>query len=259
MIDLTKAKDAFKQYLEDYNTQDGNIKLKEKHTYGVVKASEYIAKGLGLDEENIKLAKLIALLHDIGRFEQVKKTNSFADYKGFNHAEYGVKVLFEENLIRQFIQDNQYDFIIYKSILNHNKYEIEKGLYETELLHAKLIRDADKLDNFRVKETENFENMFSIEYSKETMEYETVTDKVYHDFMNQKTIISTDRETQIDIWISYIAFLFDLNFNISLKYIKDKNYIDILVDRVKYKNEDTKNKMEQIRNCAKKYIDEKIK
>ena len=53
----------------------------------------------------------------------------------------------------------QYDCIIYKAINNHNKFEIERGLSERELLHCKIIRDADKLDIFRVKEEDSFENM----------------------------------------------------------------------------------------------------
>ncbi len=152
MIDFSKALKSFKEYLKDYDLEDGNIKLKVKHTYEVVNKSEYIAKGLNLDEENIQLAKLIGLLHDIGRFEQVKQTNDFLDNKGFDHADYGVKVLFEENLIRKFVEDNKYDNIIKKAIYNHNKYQIEEGLDEDELLHCKIIRDADKLDNFRVSE-----------------------------------------------------------------------------------------------------------
>ena len=103
MINLRKAQESFKEYLKDYDIEDGNIKLKIKHTYEVVNKSEYISKGLGLNQENIELAKLIALLHDIGRFEQVKQTSDFLDGKDFDHANYGIKVLFEDNLIRKFI------------------------------------------------------------------------------------------------------------------------------------------------------------
>lgn len=52
----------------------------------------------------------------------------------------------------------------------------------------------------------------------------------------------------------FIAFIFDLNFDISLNYIKEKNYIDVLIDRIECKNSDTKEKMEAIRKCAKTYI-----
>ncbi len=96
-------------------------------------------------------------------------------------------------------------------------------------------------------------------FDKEKMEYDYISDKVYNEFMNRKTIISKERETVLDLWVSYIAFIFDYNFNSGLKYIKDKNYINILVDRIDYKNEDTKKKMEEIRKCAIGYINERCK
>ena len=254
MIDLIKAENAFKEYLKNYDLEDGSIKLKVTHTYGVVRLSEYIAKNLNLSKDDLKLAKLIALLHDIGRFEQVKCTNNFSDSGKFNHAVYGVKILFEEKLIRNFIEDDSYDNIIYKAILNHNRFEIEEGLDDKELLHSKIIRDSDKLDNFRVKETEKFKDIFPGIFDEEILEYEGISDKVFSDFLNHKLIKLADRKTQIDYWICIIAFIFDLNFDISLKYVNDKNYIDILVDRISYKNVDTKEKMEKIRECSKKYL-----
>lgn len=254
MIDFIKAEKSFKDYLKNYDLNDGNIKLKVKHTYEVVKQSEYISKGLGLDQENIELAKLIGLLHDIGRFEQVKRTNDFLDNSKIEHAEFGVKVLFEENLIRNFIENDNYDNIIKKAIYNHNKYKIGDNLDKKELLHCKIIRDADKLDNFRVKETEDFKNIFPGKYNPETINYETISPKVYEDFMNYKSIKLADRQTQIDFWVCVIAFIFDLNFEISKKYLKENNYIDILVDRIEYKNKETKEKMEQIRKCAKEFL-----
>ena len=258
MINLRKAQESFKKYLKDYDIEDGNIKLKIKHTYEVVNKSEYISKGLGLNQENIELAKLIALLHDIGRFEQVKQTSDFLDGKDFDHANYGIKVLFEDNLIRKFIEDNQYDNIIKKAIYNHNKYKIEENLNNAELLHSKIIRDADKLDNFRVKETEHFSNIFPSKYNPKTINFESISPKVYNDFMNQKCIKLEDRQTQIDFWVCVIAFIFDLNFDISLKYVKENDYIDILIDRIEYKNNDTKQKMEDIRKCAKEYLERSI-
>lgn len=255
MTNFIQAEKEFKEYLKQYDLEDGRNKLKVVHTYEVIRKSEYIATQLGLNEENIQLAKLIALLHDIGRFEQVKQTHGFIDNKSFDHADHGVKVLFEEKMIRKFISDNQYDNVIEKAIANHNKYKIEDGLSELELLHSQIIRDSDKLDNFRVKEKEDFANVFPDTYNPETLEYEAISPKVYEDFMNHKCILIADRKTMIDFNICVIAFIFDLNFAESLEYVKQKGYIDILIDKIDYKNPDTKQKMEQIRECAKKYLE----
>ena len=255
-MDFELAKKSFQEYLKNYDTNDGSIALKIKHTYEVVKKSEYIANGLRLDKENIELAKIIALLHDIGRFEQIKEFEEFNDKK-IEHAEFGVKVLFDNSLIRKFIDEDKYDNIIYKAIYNHNKYKIEENLNEKELLQCKIIRDADKLDNFRVKEKDKLEDMFPKIYNEKTINYETISEKVYEDFMQHKCIKLEDRKTIIDYWVCVIAFIFDLNFNISLQYVKENNYIDILIDRIKYKNDSTKQKMEDIRECAKEYLEER--
>ena len=257
MINFQKAEKQFKKLLEGYDVRNGSIELKIRHTYEVVKKSEYIAKGLGLDDENVELAKLIALLHDIGRFEQIKDFESFDDVN-LEHAEFGVKILFENNLIRKFIDDNKYDEIIKKAVYNHNKYKIEEGLTDIEILQCKIIRDADKLDNFRVKQYEKMENIFPEVYN-EHIEYENISDKVYETFMKCECIKLEDRKTLIDYWICVIAFIFDLNFKESLEYVKNKDYINIMIDRIEYKNKDTKNKMEEIRKCAKEYIEKKIK
>lgn len=256
MIDFEKAKVAFKEYLQDYDSKYGKIELKIRHTYGVVKASEYITNKLLLDKEDIELAKLIALLHDIGRFEQIKQCDCFIDNKNIDHAELGNEILFEKNLIRNFIKDNKYDNIISKAILNHNKLAIEDNLNDKELLHSKIIRDADKLDNFRVKSEEDFENIID-NANREKLENGIISEKIFNDFMNNKVIISQDRKTYMDFWISFIAFIFDFNFKSGLEYIKEMDYINTIVNRLDYKDEDTKNKMEKIRKHAINYIENK--
>lgn len=256
MVNFLFAQKAFKEYLNNYDINDGMIKLKIKHTYGVVSLSEYIANDLKLDRENVELAKLISLLHDIARFEQAKEFGDYRDYKNIDHAELAVKILFNDEKIRNFIGSDCYDNIILKAIRNHNKLKIEDELSDIELLHAKIIRDADKTDNFRVKANDRFEDIFNS--SLQILENDTISDNIYNDFMNEKIIISNERKTDMDCWVSYIAFIFDYNFISGLKYIKENDYINKLVDRIDYKNKDTKMKMEEIRRKATNYINNKL-
>lgn len=257
MIDFEYAKISFKNYLKDYDSKYGKIELKIRHTYGVVNASEYIAQKLSLDYENIELAKLIALLHDIGRFEQIKKFDCFIDNQNIDHAILGNEILFKNNLIRDFIRDKQYDDIISKSILNHNRLNIKNNLNDRELLHAKIIRDADKVDNFRVKATDDFENIID-NANKEILENDIISDEIFNNFMNSKVIIREDRKTYMDFWVSYIAFIFDFNFKAGLEYIQEKDYINKIVDRLNYKNIDTRKKMEKMREHANQYVKFKL-
>ena len=55
-----------------------------------------------------------------------------------------------------------------------NALAIEDGLTERELLHAQIIRDADKTDNFRVKAEDDFENIVD-NSSKEILEHDIIS------------------------------------------------------------------------------------
>lgn len=256
MIDLLKAKKYFKEYTSNFEVKDNKVNVKIKHTYGVVDAAKYIATELNLSEKDIELAQLIALLHDIGRFEQAVRYDNFDDFKEMDHADYGVKLLFKQNLIRKFIETDEYDEIIEKAVKNHNKFEIEEGLNDRELLHAKIIRDADKTDNFNIKRYQDF---FSLYKSTENdVEKEKISDDVWKDFLCEKSIISSHRKTNMDHWISYLAWIYDYNFKPGLKYLIENNCIDALIDRLDYKDKETKERMEKARKLTKEYINKRI-
>ena len=251
------AKNIFEKYIKDnYDIDNEKISHKLNHTYHVVENARIIATDMDLDKENINLAMVIALFHDIGRFEQVLDKNSFReDIIKYDHAALGVKLLFEDDLIRKFIKDDKYDDVIRTAILNHSKYILDpSNMTDIEILHSKIIRDADKVDSFRAKSEEDIYTMANI--TKEDIENSYITDKIYNDFMEEKTIISKDRKTGIDIWISYIAFVFGLEFSSSLKIIKDKDYINKLFDRFDYKYE--KERMFILRDKALTYIEKKV-
>ena len=259
MIDIAKAKLELKKFLDKYEDKsDLSFNLKLTHTYHVAEISKDIAKKLKLSKEDIELAELIGLLHDIGRFEELKITKELNSIT-FDHAIYGSKMLFEKKMIRNFIEDSQYDKIIKKAIENHNKLIIEKGLNERELLHSKIIRDSDKLDNYRVKLVEKIEANFPKRVNrKEDMEESLLSDKVYKTVLDRKCVNIHDRITPLDFWVCILAFTFDLNFDVTYNMLKQKDYINILIDKFDYKNKETKNRMENIRNILNKYVDEKI-
>lgn len=241
----------------NFDIKDEKIDHKLQHTFRVVDNAKYICGKLNLDELNTNLALIIALLHDIGRFDQAVEMKSFReDIHNYDHATLGVKLLFEKDEIRKYIETNEYDNIIKKAIGNHSKYIIsEDDLNDIELLHCKIIRDADKIDTFRSKTVDNIYSMADIYPSD--IENTLITDKVYNDFMDEKTILSTDRKTGIDIWLSYIAFLFGLEFKCSFELVKENDYINKLFDRFEYKLENKK--MNVLKEKALDFLENKIK
>ena len=153
--------------------------------------------------------------------------NTFNDSKSVDHAFLGCKLLFEDGLIRKFVDDDSYDEIIRKAIYNHNKYEI--GVCnDMEMLHSKIIRDADKIDIMNL-----VVNLGEIKLSDDNL---GVSKKVDESFRNHLCISHKDKLARNDSIIMMLAFVFDLNFDYSYRYYKDNNYIDLFYSKLKNKD-----------------------
>ena len=64
--------------------------------------------------------------------------------------------------------------------------------------------------------------------------------------------------THMDFWVSYLAFIFDLNFPASFRWIERQNYMNRNIERMVYKNPKTKQDMEEIRQICNDYIKERM-
>ena len=252
-IDIEKAKEAFKEYVKNYDPEDEKIKLKISHIERVSQIAKRIAVQQNLSEEDMQLAELIGLLHDIGRFEQARVYHTFVDRDSINHGEYGVKVLFKDGLIRNFIETDEFDEIIKLSILNHNRAKIQDGLTEKQNLHARIIRDADKIDIFAILTVGDKKAI----WEKADLSNDIITDEIYKEFTQDSTIDYKNRETSADILVSHFAYVYDFNFKESLKIIKENGYLEKLYKRFTFKDEKTMEKYNEIYRIAKKYLEEK--
>lgn len=257
MFEINEAYKIFNEYVKDYDITNPKVELKVKHTYSVVNKARAIAQSLKLSEDEVDLACLIALLHDIGRFEQLRIYNSFFDHLTVDHGDFGVKLLFEERLIERFSDNRDNDKIIYQAIKNHNKFEIEPDLDKRTLMHTKIIRDADKIDNLEIKCTLPLEAIF--DKGRVELENQEISDEVYQAFLNHQSILSTIRKTDLDVWLSHLAFVFDLNFSYCFQTVLEHHYIEILLKRLDCQNKQTQAKIKVIYDEVINYIKEHAK
>ena len=153
MFDRKKAEDVFRNYAAAYDAADPKIALKIKHTFRVAELSERIAESLALDEADRDLAWFLGLLHDIGRFEQVRRYGTFFDRDSVDHAELGADILFSDRLIDSFPHDGLpegWEETAETAIRCHNKLKLPEGLDERTKRFCCILRDGDKADIFRV-------------------------------------------------------------------------------------------------------------
>ena len=253
MIDIAHAKQEFEKYLDEYDREDEQICLKIVHTYGVVKYAGEIARKMECSDEDVELAELIGLLHDIGRFEQIRRFHSF-EPGTMDHAVFGAELLFgEEKLIRRFVEDDKYDEMIDAAIRKHSDFKLE-GIHDARtLFHAKLIRDADKLDNCRVKLEASVEAMLGV--SEKAAGEGLISPAVWESCLRRESVLSADRHVPVDYWVSYLAQYYDINFPETCEIIEEEDYITRIAGRLTYQEQDTRTKIHILTEDLNRYLE----
>lgn len=244
MINVKKAYIEFDKYVSQFNPNEGRIKLKIDHIKRVAIMSKRIAQNLHLNEEQVNLAELIGLFHDIGRFKQAELYNTFNDRISVNHAELSVKILFDENLIENFNVEEKYIKTIKLAVLNHNKNKIDENLNDEEMLFARIIRDADKLDIYHTICEYDFQSIFW--YSD--FNCGSISDLIMNDFIKNHSVNYSCIKSNSDQIPIFYAYIFDFYFDFSLKFLKEKKYLDRFTYRIydNFTNGTVKQQVKQI-------------
>lgn len=210
MLEIQKSE--YEKYFKNFDTANENLLRKYYHSIRVMEYSIKIASSLNLPDELIEIIATAGLLHDIGRFEQWKNYQTYMDISSVDHAELGVEILKRDNYIKNYISDDKYANIIYKTIYEHNKNKISKNLSYAEEIFCKIIRDADKLD---ILETQG-----------NTIQSDAICHREYFEnIYNKQCCVNNKDDNEADRIIKMICFVYDINFQYSIQYIKDKNII----------------------------------
>ncbi len=229
MINENHVKEVFADYTKNYNPQDPKIALKIGHTYRVAENCRDIAKSINMSEEDQQIAWLTGMLHDVGRFEQVRRYNTFNDLKSVDHAEFGADLLFkDERLIETYIEDRSLDELLEITIREHNKFKIQDDLDERTATFCHILRDADKVDIFRVNIESPMPDIYNT--TMEKLKNESVSPEVMEQVRAHQTVTREARKHKIDSLIGHMALTFELIFPRSRELALEQGYLMKLFD-----------------------------
>lgn len=248
VINRKNVINAFAEYVRNYDPSDEKIKLKIDHTYRVAGLCQRIAESLGLSEPDVDIAWLLGMLHDIGRFEQIRRFGTFNDAQSVDHAEFGADLLFKEGLIRKFAEgyyeecelaepENQEDEQIIKNnehhnkdtgllemaIRQHNKYRVKEDLTERQRMFCDILRDADKVDIFKVNADIPMEIIYDV--TTEELKNGVITKEVLESFYKKETVLKSVRRSAVDHIVGHISLLFELVYKESYRQAKEQGYV----------------------------------
>lgn len=255
---LEKLRGWFDNYVAGFYGDDefinANIKLKEEHSRRTCSEMLYLAEQLGLDAKEKQTAEAAALLHDIGRFEQFAKYRTYNDTRSVNHCLLGVDVLTRTGVLDDF--DRQTKQIIEKAIEYHGAKELPRNLDGRCLLLSQMLRDADKLDIFRivVQEYARYRaNPDEFELEVEFPDRNEYCAEIVQDILKGQRIDYGRLRTLNDMKLLQVGWVYDVNFVPTLERIKERKFLESLVGFLPETAD-----VRQVRDKIFEYVDSRI-
>ena len=256
--DLAHLKKWFADYVAgfytDHPADNSTIRLKEKHTERVCENMILLGKASGLSDEEMVLTETMALFHDVGRFKQYAVYGTFKDADSENHALLGLRELSVHNVLNVCTKEEKK--WITKAIANHNTITIPEKENGKSLFFSRLLRDADKLDIWRV---------FIDYYNTRDKHPNPVVDfglpddpsfspQVLAAFSEERFVLFKDLRTVNDFKLLLLSWVFDLNFSFSIQLVKDRRYIE-KIEAFLPDSQETKKVLKHIHDYMDRYLD----
>lgn len=223
----------FENYVQPYLDTDEegrhNILLKIVHTRKVCEAMALLCAGEGLSEEETRSASAVALLHDVGRFPQYKRWRTFRDSDSDNHARLAIDVIRQEHLLSNLDLPEQ--LLIEEAVRFHNLLEVPRQIQSPTRLFINLIRDADKIDIWRV-----FTELLALpdkeRASAATLGFADLPDEVSKECITTlaggSVVQLNSVRTLNDFKLLQISWVYDLNFPSSRRLLLERGHIPAL-------------------------------
>lgn len=222
----------FNEYTQPFLNSDPFEKraatLKSDHTHLVVKNNGLLCDSISINNELRCLSNIVALLHDIGRFEQFRKFKTFADRHSVNHAELGIQIIETHDVLKEL--DIEHRDLIKNAILLHNVQSLPSETNGIQKLLCQLIRDSDKLDIYRIA-SEHYKNPDSTDrgiIGIGISEGNSISEEIIAAICAKKSVDYSYMKSINDFKLVQLGWVFDLNFPMSVYLITErKHYYDI--------------------------------
>jgi len=257
-LDLSALRKWFSEYVQTFRSgnheQTQSIDLKDEHTRRVCTAILDIGKSLSLDSERLCLAEAMALFHDLGRFEQFARYGTFSDKDSEDHAMLGIRILHKHGVLKNMAQPTRN--LILRVISYHNRLGLPEGETEECLFFTKLLRDADKVDIWRVvtehygekEEKRNGAIDLGLPHGPQ------ISDEVCTDLLAGRIVRLESLKTVNDFKVLQMAWVYDVNFPRTFQLVLERGYLELLRDALPISE-----KVSEIYSAVRSYVEKHAK
>lgn len=231
-IQFAQLQTWFSNYCQGFHTDvaedQRNYDLKELHTRHVAANMDALLSGEGLSEQWLYPARAVALLHDVGRFRQYREYRTFKDSTSVNHGALGARVIKEAGIL-SFLPPAEQQLIL-QTVRLHNVYALPANLSPNARTLLTLIRDADKLDIWRIF-VEYFQQPETERASAAGLGFPDLpacTPAVVATLCRREMVSLSTLNTLNDFKLLQLSWVFDLNRPTSFSLVCERGFIPAL-------------------------------
>ncbi|MCZ4695206.1 HD domain-containing protein [Ancylomarina euxinus] len=229
-----KIRTWYDAYVLEFSSEDSeiqiNIDLLKEHASRVIENVNELALSINIDESNLFLLQTAALLHDIGRFDQLVKHGTYADNEYSNHIQIGLNVIEEHDVLMGLEEEER--LLVIDCVKMHDLSELPKISDEQSLILIDLLRDADRIDVLRI--VSDYYTHKKVHPNRhldmELKDMPAIAKKVSSAIMAEKVVRREDVETVNDLKLSQMSWIFDMKHKRSFKIVSEKSYIKAIFE-----------------------------
>lgn len=205
-----------------------NYDLKIVHTHQVRANMERLTASLDFASEERTLAAAMALCHDVGRFPQYRRYGTFNDAASTNHATLAIQALKAEGILDALAAEERR--VLLSAVALHNLFILPADLDPVVRRFTLLLRDADKLDIWRVV----IENCTAAPEERASAVFlelpetglcspQALTEVMAGRMPNRELLATVD-----DLKLLQLSWVFDLNFAESFRVMAERGCLESL-------------------------------
>ncbi|MBN1675159.1 MAG: HD domain-containing protein [Kiritimatiellae bacterium] len=251
--ELAELGNAFDRYVAGFR-QDGKglhpfLRLKADHSRRVAGEARALSADLAWPAARRHAAEALGLLHDIGRFSQFTETNSFSDSSAVDHGERGWAVVSHARWLRGLRTAERH--AILDGIRYHNRRVIPEDVPARSLPLLRMVRDADKLDIFRVVldavERDGFRDLSRM--LPGVRPRRLVSARLIREMETRRSCSLPAVRSLGDLLLMQLSWVYDLNYAPALRRVADRNILARILHRL-----DGDPRLQRLGRNARRYV-----
>jgi len=254
--------DNFRRWFDSYTSRflgddacvNVHVQMKQEHTRRTCTEILDLGEQLALDDRQKQIAEMVALFHDVGRFPQFAQYRTFDDNRSIDHSHLGVEVLRREGVLEVLRREERQ--WVETAIEHHGRKALPPHLNGHALLFAKLIRDADKLDIYRIAirlSRQYRADPAGFPWELELPDEPRYSANVFEAVMTGKLIDHTMMRTLNDKMLCKLSWVYDMNFAAALARLREQRSLEQILGFLPATPE-----IERLRERVLTYVDARI-